>query len=106
MDEGKYNCSRCSCPLYSSIDKFIAAAPLNEFVSFRKPITANSITSKRVYSFGMKRTEANCTNCSLHLGYIFPDGKETGDTHPDAGERHCILSVCLDFVPSGSSSQL
>ena len=98
MEKGKYNCSKCKASLYSSDDKFIANAPLDEFVSFRNPISQSAVTSKRVYSFGMKRTEATCAACGLHLGYIFPDGKESGDTHPEAGERHCILSVSINFV--------
>ena len=39
-----------------------------------------------------------------HLGYVFVDGKESGDVHAAAGERHCILSLCLDFVPSDQGS--
>jgi peptide methionine sulfoxide reductase MsrB len=31
--------------------------------------------------------------------HIFQDGKEQGDTHPDADYRHCVLSLSLAFVP-------
>merc|ERR1712137_34211 len=98
-ENGKYNCGRCGCTLYTSKNKFIPHAPLNDFASFREPAVADAVTSKRVYSFGMKRTEALCGNCHLHLGYVFPDGVASGDTDPSASERHCILSFCLKFIP-------
>merc|ERR1712137_32607 len=98
-ENGKYNCGRCGCTLYTSKNKFIPHAPLNDFASFREPANLDAVNSKRVYSFGMKRTEALCGQCHLHLGYVFPDGVASGDRDPSASERHCILSFCLKFIP-------
>jgi peptide-methionine (R)-S-oxide reductase len=105
-EAGKYNCARCGTTVYTSDNKFVPTAPLNDFASFREPATPNAVESKRSYSFGMKRTEALCGQCHLHLGYVFPDGAKSGDSHPSASERHCVLSICLNFVPTDSSSSI
>ena len=35
--------------------------------------------------------------CGLHLGVVYPDGKECGDTKEGAGERHSLLPISLSF---------
>lgn len=97
---GEYKCARCSNPLYHSKQKYIpldsAAA---QWPTFRAPVSEeSSIQTRRNYSFGLKRTEVLCKNCGLHIGYVYPDGKECGDTYADStGERHCVLPLALEF---------
>ena len=41
--------------------------------------------------------ELYCKKCRLFLGHAFEDGATTGDTHPEARWRHCVLSLSLMF---------
>jgi len=100
-EEGTYHCARCRSQVYSSTDKYTPEKPLDEFPTFKTPAN-DSIKTQRVYSFGMKSTQVKCSNCSLHLGYIFLDSKGT-DLQYGESERHCILSLCLEFVPNNES---
>lgn len=98
-DEGTFNCAKCEAPVYSSKDKFVPKAPLNEFLSFRSAINDSSITKeKKVNYLGMKETEIKCAKCSFHLGFLYNDGKEVGDDHANAKERHCLSSLCVNHV--------
>ena len=38
-----------------------------------------------------------------HLGYVFVDGKESGDVHAAAGERHSCISPLVFPIICGSS---
>ena len=33
------------------------------------------------------------------MGHVYPDGVKSGDEDDNAGERHTLISLCLDFVP-------
>jgi len=99
--KGKYVCSRCSHPLYSSEQKFVPEdSLLSEFPTFRAPLTENdSITIRKDLSFGLDRKEVLCKQCGLHLGHLFEDGKSCGDKHEKALNRYSLLSLSLFFVP-------
>jgi len=96
---GIYTCSRCGNELYRSEDKYIAN---NIWPAFREPIhylNAIDCNEESVEALNLTRTEIVCNKCKLHLGHLFEDGRLSGDTHPSARYRHCILSSALKFKP-------
>lgn len=92
-EKGMYRCAKCGAELFSSDAKFKSGTM---WPSFRKAMPG-AVTTKPDYSLGMERAELLCAKCGEHLGHVFPDGKIVGDTHPEAGERYCILSDALKF---------
>jgi len=88
-----YKCSKCGKILFKSDSKFDSGT---KWPSFRKALK-EAIKTKPDYSLGMVRTEILCSNCKLHLGHLFNDGKVCGDPHTDAGDRYCVLSESLKF---------
>ncbi|EGD77880.1 hypothetical protein PTSG_09514 [Salpingoeca rosetta] len=102
--EGSYSCSRCHGRLYCSKDKFHGPCL---WPSFRQPVADDVLLTRKVDSYNNYTCEVHevyCNSCQLFLGHMFEDGKEHGDTHPDARWRHCVLSLSLDFAPSPASS--
>ena len=61
--------------------------------TFTKPITPRCVTEKRDSSFGMERTEVRSKTSDSHLGHVFDDGP------PPTGERYCVNSAALRFIP-------
>jgi peptide methionine sulfoxide reductase MsrB len=91
---GTYKCAQCNNVLYRSEDKFRSRG---RWPAFRKAATPESIKLKDDYSFGLQRKEIVCGKCGSHIGHLFADGKSAGDTHPDAKDRHCVLSLTMNF---------
>jgi peptide methionine sulfoxide reductase MsrB len=99
---GVYSCKNCDARLYLSDDKFIARV---RWPSFRHSLPG-AVREEEDNSFGLRRRRVVCAQCTLHLGHLFNDGKVAGDAHPNAKDRHCILSVCLKFNPDPSMKEV
>jgi peptide-methionine (R)-S-oxide reductase len=88
--EGAFSCAACGAELFRSGTKFESGTG---WPSFTEPANRENVELKRDLSHGMIRTEVLCKRCGSHLGHVFPDGP--GPT----GDRYCINSVCLTFLP-------
>lgn len=88
--DGVYVCGGCGLPLYDSETKFESGTG---WPSFWAAVDESAVATETDMAFGMVRTELLCARCGGHLGHVFPDGPKP------TGERHCINSVSLDFVP-------
>jgi len=89
---GTYTCRLCGLPLFRSGAKFESGSG---WPSFFDPIDRAHIRFVEDRSYGMVRTEIRCDRCDGHLGHVFPDGP------PPTGERYCMNSISMSFVPEG-----
>lgn len=93
---GTYVCRACDAPLFDASTKFDAGCGWPSFYEAKSNDAVHLIEDS---SHGMVRVEVRCATCGSHLGHIFPDAPQT-----PTGDRYCMNSVSLRFVPAESTN--
>jgi peptide-methionine (R)-S-oxide reductase len=88
---GVFHCAGCDLPLFFSRAKFDSGTG---WPSFWEPIAPENVVETPDGSEMVVRTAVSCRLCDGHLGHVFDDGP------PPTGQRFCMNSVSLKFVPA------
>jgi len=97
FEAGVYACAACGQELFSSETKFNSGCGWPAFYAAK---AGDRVKLDPDLSHGMVRTEVTCACCGSHLGHIFDDAPQT-----PTGQRYCINSVSLKFIPAGSRKE-
>ena len=81
--------------LFVSDEKFDAGCGWPSFSDSEK----GKVNFHEDATLGMIRTEITCANCGGHLGHVFNDGPT------DTGQRYCVNSVSIGFVPESEAEK-
>ncbi|KAI9564052.1 hypothetical protein GHT06_007790 [Daphnia sinensis] len=94
-ETGTYICIVCSSPLFSSDTKYDSGSGWPSFYKTLPYEEEKETVERRPDDSieGRPRVEVVCVKCQAHLGHVFQDGPQP------TGERFCINSVAIDFVP-------
>jgi peptide-methionine (R)-S-oxide reductase len=95
FDPGMYRCAVCGAELFSSDTKYDSHSG---WPAFWDTLDKSKLTLLTDYDLGYARTEVRCAKCGAHLGHVFDDGPQP------SGQRYCINSVALEFVPDAQDA--